>query len=143
MRSQQEAEKAEQQRIKKLVLNYDLRNESENHASPTLATRQTIDGEDPLSYILQPNPNHSSRILLRNYTLKPVKHKIAETESTFVGDAGSNGSIYTPQQNPANGQSAWSGADAKQQGSAKATGSRREKQQGARKLQLADMDWWA
>ena len=42
MRNQQEAEKAEQQRIKSLVLNYDLRDEND-----------TFDG----TYILRPNFN--------------------------------------------------------------------------------------
>lgn len=44
MRNQQQAERAEQQRIKNLVLNYDLREENEQ------------DGDSPLSS-LQPNPN--------------------------------------------------------------------------------------
>ena len=51
MLNQQQAERAEQQRIKNLVLNYDLREETEP------------DGDSPLSSvnnyhnILQPNPN--------------------------------------------------------------------------------------
>ena len=56
MRNQQQAERAEQQRIKNLVLNYDLREESE------------VDGDPPLSSvnnyyntILQPNPNRQSK----------------------------------------------------------------------------------
>lgn len=48
MKSQKQAEREEQQRIKNLVLNYDLRDEGEQH-----------DGEDDFSIksILQPNPN--------------------------------------------------------------------------------------
>jgi regulator of nonsense transcripts 2 len=48
MLRQQQAEKEEQQRIKNLVLNLDLRDENDGP-----------DGEDPLSYLLQPNPNIS------------------------------------------------------------------------------------
>lgn len=57
MRTQQEAEKAEKQRIKKLVLNYDLHNEDED-------AQLTSNGEDPsVSYIpLEPNLNKSVRI---------------------------------------------------------------------------------
>lgn len=44
MRSQQQAEKEEQQRIKNLVLNYDLRDENDGS-----------DGES--HFLLQPNPN--------------------------------------------------------------------------------------
>lgn len=52
MRTQQEAEKAEQQRIKNLVLNYDLRDENEG-----------VDGiTDPLSPSLQPNLNRKHYI---------------------------------------------------------------------------------
>lgn len=46
MLRQQQAEKLEQQRIKNLVLKLDLRDENDGP-----------DGEDPLSYLLQPNPN--------------------------------------------------------------------------------------
>jgi regulator of nonsense transcripts 2 len=45
MRSKQQAEREEQQRIKNLVLNYDLRDENEP------------DGDSEFLYILQPNPN--------------------------------------------------------------------------------------
>lgn len=45
MRSKQQAEKEEQQRIKNLVLNYDLRDDNDT------------EGESPFSYHLQPNPN--------------------------------------------------------------------------------------
>lgn len=50
MRTQQQAERAEQQRIKNLVLNYDLREEAES------------DGRDSnFHYILQPNPNKKQK----------------------------------------------------------------------------------
>ena len=53
MRHQQQAEKEEQQRIKNLVLNLDLRDENDGP-----------DGGDPLSYPLQPNLNKASRNIL-------------------------------------------------------------------------------
>lgn len=53
MRNQQEAERAEQQRIKKLVLNYDLRAEEDEYGNG-------INGESDLSlYTLQPNLNRA------------------------------------------------------------------------------------
>jgi len=49
MRTQQEAERAEQQRIKRLVLNYDtLRSEED-------------DNNGIYNFTLQPNPNHRRR----------------------------------------------------------------------------------
>jgi regulator of nonsense transcripts 2 len=45
MRHQQEAEKEEKKRLKDLVLNLDLRDDTD------------ADGIDPLSFLLQPNPN--------------------------------------------------------------------------------------
>lgn len=47
MRSQQEQARAEQQRIKNLVLNYDLRDDDPN------------DGESSFHYIMQPNTNRT------------------------------------------------------------------------------------
>lgn len=47
MRSQQEQARAEQQRIKNLVLNYDLRDDDPN------------DGESAFHYVLQPNTNRT------------------------------------------------------------------------------------
>ena len=47
MRSQQEQARAEQQRIKNLVLNYDLRDDDSN------------DGESSFHYIMQPNSNRT------------------------------------------------------------------------------------
>lgn len=50
MRTQQQAERAEQQRIKNLVLNYDLRDDDAN------------DGEFASHYTLRPNKNRSHRL---------------------------------------------------------------------------------
>lgn len=66
MRTQQEAEKAEQQRIKKLVLNYDLHNEEEE-------AHLASNGEDPnVSYIpLESNLNRSDRLWRKSKYTKP------------------------------------------------------------------------
>ncbi|GAB7349009.1 hypothetical protein MBLNU459_g7982t1 [Dothideomycetes sp. NU459] len=50
MRTQQQAERAEQQRIKNLVLNYDLRDDD------------SADGESAFHYVLQPNTNRTCLI---------------------------------------------------------------------------------
>lgn len=61
MRTQQEAARAEQQRIKALVLNYDLRAaEGEN---------DDRDGED--SYMILPNPNRRDGLSVQCHRLKP------------------------------------------------------------------------
>lgn len=164
MRSAREAEKAEQQRIKKLVLNYDLRSGNsepgtESHTSTTLSAngtaggRQGHDGEDPFSYVLRPNPNHSSRMLLRNYALKPSakspKDKFdlnAETMSAYAGGAGSNGTMNNHSRTSSRAEGPHAGAqstDAKHHDKSRpASGRRAERQQhGAKKLSLGDLDW--
>ena len=52
MRTQQQVERAEQQRIKSLVLNYDLSDETHT------------DGDSPVPFVLKPNTNgrHNRRI---------------------------------------------------------------------------------
>jgi hypothetical protein len=63
MRSQQQAERAEQQRIKSLVLNYDLGSNEDNQ-----------DGEStsPINDILQPNTNRIGRNCINRKNI--VKH---------------------------------------------------------------------
>ncbi|KAI9710646.1 MAG: hypothetical protein M1828_002133 [Chrysothrix sp. TS-e1954] len=146
LRTSQEASKAEQQRIKALVLNYDLRSEAEKSLPSTsspLSTNNNTDGDPPLSYPpLSPNTNHSSRALLRNYTLKPVKAKLTETESADAGVAGAGSQgLYN---GASSNQALQAGQGEAARGQTRTAGSgsgRRERQQGARKLQLADMDW--
>lgn len=58
MRSQQEAERAEQQRIKNLVLNYDLNSDNTTqHENGTLDPFAIAEEESSFHYVLQPNPN--------------------------------------------------------------------------------------
>jgi hypothetical protein len=60
MRHQQEAEKEEKKRLKDLVLNLDLRDDTEP------------DGIDPFSYLLKPNPNVR---LARQMSRQPVSRR--------------------------------------------------------------------
>ncbi|KAG9730596.1 hypothetical protein KCU73_g11814, partial [Aureobasidium melanogenum] len=86
MRSQQEQARAEQQRIKNLVLNYDLRDEDPN------------DGESSFHYVLQPNTNRTVLVgkgalnqpLLPRDSNNPV---VANTHSTLRSS--SHGNINT------------------------------------------------
>ena len=64
MKSQQEAEREEQQRIKNLVLNYDLREDNDSH-----------DGTDLLRPILQRpwgKSSYAKRCHIRPRSLKPI-----------------------------------------------------------------------
>lgn len=58
MRSQQQAERAEQQRIKSLVLNYDLSHDD------------TQEGDSPSQLILQPNHNHRNLLINKRFSSK-------------------------------------------------------------------------
>ncbi|KAG9885013.1 ARM repeat-containing protein, partial [Aureobasidium melanogenum] len=86
MRSQQEQARAEQQRIKNLVLNYDLRDEDPN------------DGESSFRYVLQPNTNRTVLVgkgalnqpLLPRDSNNPV---VANTSNTLRSS--SHGNINT------------------------------------------------
>jgi hypothetical protein len=80
MRSQQQAEKEEQQRIKNLVLNYDLRDENEGS-----------DGESQ-SFLLQRNLNWS------NVNLRNKRYRKATPESVHAIKVGQSGE---PKQIPA------------------------------------------
>ncbi|KAJ9657550.1 mRNA decay protein [Coniosporium apollinis] len=70
MRTQQQAEKEEQQRIKNLVLNYDLRDEAE------------ADGDPNFHYILQPNFNRPVNKRAVTETIAP--QGIDKTHSPYV-----------------------------------------------------------
>lgn len=60
MRNQQEAEKAEQQRIKKLVLNYDLRTEDTVESDGT-APLSDAPGLQPNLNLLMPVPRFAQK----------------------------------------------------------------------------------
>jgi len=86
MRSQQEQARAEQQRIKNLVLNYDLRDDDSN------------DGESSFHYIMQPNSNRTvlvgkgalNRSLQPRDSNNPV---VANTPNTH--ESSSHGNVNT------------------------------------------------
>jgi regulator of nonsense transcripts 2 len=83
MRSQQQAEKEEQQRIKNLVLNYDLRDENEGS-----------DGESQ-SFPLQRNFNRSRRVTNNK---RKQNRREAAPKSIFATKDGQSGQ---PKQSPA------------------------------------------
>lgn len=70
MRTQQQAEKEEQQRIKNLVLNYDLRDEAE------------ADGDPNFHYILQPNFNRP--VNKQTVTETTAPQGIDKTHSPYI-----------------------------------------------------------
>ena len=122
MKTQQEAERAEQQRIKNLVLNYDLQESNTDQ-----------DGIDDLysNYSFQPNPNLK----------KPSTHSrsIAAYNDVSKGlGGGDKHSASHHQHNPTLHQSSPSHANARP---AEKSGTHRNGQR-ARKLQLSDVDWY-
>ena len=112
MKNQQEAERAEQQRIKNLVLNYDLQGSNTEQSG--------TDGDLYFDYFSHPNPNISHEITLA--------HK-----DSFKGLAGDrhqpNASLHASAPNNANPRPA-------DKPSSNRSGQR------ARKLQLSDVDWY-
>lgn len=119
MKNQQEAERAEQQRIKNLVLSYDLQGSTTEQSG--------IDNELYYDYFSHPNPNLQH--LLNHETT--VTHNRAS--KGLGGDRlQHNASLHQSQSSPntANARP----ADSK-------PGTNRRGQQ-ARKLQLSDVDWY-
>jgi len=128
MKSQKEAERAEQQRIKNLVLNYDLQDSSTDQAGTAI---------DPLDYFSSPNPNLSkppggfpSVIPLEENTLT---HNVSSEglggEKHGASHHQYNASLHQSS-NSANARPA-------DKSSTNRSGHR------ARKLQLSDVDWYA
>lgn len=134
MRSQQEAERAEQQRIKSLVLNYDL-------------TDDPHDGEDPgFHYVQSSNSNRTvlvgkgrlNKSLQPSYHGQPQRSTVPERDRVYGTDTTTesdtqcydsftddSGHIDHPHSQPRQDKS----------------GNTRSKQR-ARKLQLGDIDWY-
>jgi hypothetical protein len=67
MRTQQQAEKEEQRRIKNLVLNYDLTTDENDGAN----------GDSNISYLLQPNPNKHNLQSLHPTRFSSINSKIS------------------------------------------------------------------
>jgi len=137
MRTQQEAERAEQQRIKALVLNYDLqRNEmdnGDNHGfsngtSPT--TRYTTP-------FIQPNLNR------RQYTDNSTD--MADLQGHHTGNerqTAVNTTSTTQYPTPAQSSSMSTSTPNVQRQNGAGGGTHGRRNQTARKLQLSDVDWY-
>ena len=135
MRSQQEAERAEQQRIKSLVLNYDL-------------TDDQHDGEDPAFHYVQ-SPNSKRTVLVGkgslNKSLKP-KYNVGQIQrSTSVDEKSSSGSLSqdfsTVKRQDSFTDETGHIEHPHGQPRQDKSGNSRSKQR-ARKLQLGDIDWY-
>lgn len=114
MKSKKEAERAEQQRIKNLVLNYDLQDSAEQ------------DGIDTdLNYFSRSNPN-----LPKDYFTADAPEAHNGKQGYVAEKHAHNASLHTPSSNHANARPA------------DRSGGNRGGQR-ARKLQLSDVDWYA
>jgi regulator of nonsense transcripts 2 len=123
MRHQQQAEKEEQQRIKNLVLNLDLRDENDGP-----------DGGDPLSYPLQPNLNKASR------NVCPARSSVPPAPATFYKHAPTDqNEAHSPQGTPLEKHAP--NPYLQPRGVDKA-GKGRASQRG-RQLQVSDLDWYS
>lgn len=122
MKSQKEAERAEQQRIKNLVLNYDLSDSSAEQAG--------TDNSLYLDYFSHPNPN-----LSRIRTSENVAH--------IYLSQGPGGEKQQPSPHPINAplQQSPITNGANHAPTNRSGGGRRGQQ--AKKLQLSDVDWYA
>jgi regulator of nonsense transcripts 2 len=128
MRHQQQAEKEEQQRIKNLVLNLDLRDENDGP-----------DGGDPLSYPLQPNLNKASRNIRPARSLAvPPSFFSSSSASQFMSAPASQNEAHNPQGTPLEKHAP--NPYLQPRGVDKA-GKGRASQRG-RQLQVSDLDWY-
>lgn len=132
LKTQQEAERAEQQRIKNLVLNYDLQGSASPDASGT-------DKDLYFDYFSTPNPNHPS-------LLEPLPNgrSKGQNENTIAHKPSSKGLTGDRHQHNASlhqsRNEAPTSTNARPTGGEKPAGGRRGQQ--ARKLQLSDVDWY-
>ena len=129
MRNQQAAERAEQQRIKNLVLNYDLQDSNADQA----ATGSDDSHFDPF---MNPNPNHPRT----SRTSSPaILNPMGTQENVLAYSTASQGTADKHPHNAAlNQHAALHGGSAR---SADRSASNRSGQR-ARKLQLSDVDWY-
>ena len=128
MKNQKEAERAEQQRIKNLVLSYD----------PESSTDQTgTDTQIYFDYFSQTNPNLSQH-RAGFPTVTPVEEITLAHNATFKGPGGEKHGISHHQHNASLHQSSPNTASARP---AEKSGTNRSSHR-ARKLQLSDVDWY-
>ena len=135
MRSQQEAERAEQQRIKSLVLNYDLTDDQHDGEEPAFhyvqsmnSTRTVLVGRGSLNKSLKSRHDngqtqHSTKADENdNSGAEPLNSPLFQRQDSFTDDTGF---FEHPHGQPR----------------ADKSGNTRSKQR-ARKLQLGDIDWY-
>lgn len=130
MKSQKEAERAEQQRIKNLVLNYDLQD-----SSTEIGTDQDVH----FDYFSHPNPNFPPQQNAGFPTLYHLEEKKLAHNDTFEGLGGEKHGASHHQHNASlhqSSSSASTNARAPDKSSTNRSGHR------ARKLQLSDVDWY-
>ena len=122
MRNQQEAEKAEQQRIKNLVLNYDLQD---------AADQDGIDNNLYSLYFSQSNPNFPKHRVIPRSTLahENISQGLVGGDKHTVPHHQHNASLHQQSASHVNARPA------------DKSGTNRSGQR-ARKLQLSDVDWY-
>ena len=120
MRNQQEAEREEQKRIKSHILNLDFQDTNADGTSDNHLL-------DPFSF---PNPNLAKR---RSFPLVPRDVNISAHQIVREGSGASDRHPHNPSIGRSPSNNASKGAD-------KSSADRRR--QGARKLQLSDVDWY-
>ena len=132
MKNQKEAERAEQQRIKNLVLNYDLQDSSVESST----------GSTALLYDPFPCPNPNLRVLLSTRNLPFVAPK-------YVVDRNKNAHTITTSEGANAGEKHQHNASLHQSSPHHTTNSRPVDKSSsnrsghrARKLQLSDVDWY-
>jgi regulator of nonsense transcripts 2 len=135
MRSQQEAERAEQQRIKNLVLNYDL---MDDH-----------DGEEPAFHYVQSTDSKRQILVGKGYLNKSLqpRNESGQTQRSTSSDENGSGDFVNPSDDvQLKRQDSFAdevGTIDHSHGQPRQdkSGNSRSKQR-ARKLQLGDIDWY-
>lgn len=129
MKSQKEAERAEQQRIKNLVLNYDLQDSSTDTGTDTTIS----------DYFSHPNPNICKQRKAGFPTLAPLDVNTLAHHNTSEGLGGEKHGSSHHQHNASLHQSSASNNSIARP--ADKAGTNRSGHR-ARKLQLSDVDWY-
>ena len=128
MKSQKEAERAEQQRIKNLVLNYDMQDSSTDAGTDNIIS----------DYFSHPNPNLSNR-RPAGFPLAPLDENTLAHSSVSKGLSGEKHGSSHHQHNASLHQS--SASSVSNARPTDKTGTNRSGHR-ARKLQLSDVDWY-
>lgn len=129
MKSQKEAERAEQQRIKNLVLNYDLQDSSTDAGTDNAIS----------AYFSRPNPNLRDQRTARFPSLAPLDVNTLAHNNASEGFSGEKHGSSHHQHNASLHQSTASNNSIARP--ADKSGTNRSGHR-ARKLQLSDVDWY-